>query len=74
MVVVASIAWIAVPSLCLWVIGYGLKSGWAMAKGGKYSRKEEPVSYWLTLSAYGALLVFWLGISAAIGLDVLRHG
>jgi hypothetical protein len=70
-IALGSVAWIVVPSLCAWVIFYGMRTGWALARGGKYSRKSEPILFWLTLSAYALLLAFWLGISALIGFDIL---
>jgi len=71
-ITIGCIVWLAVPSLCLWVIIYAVRTGQALARGGKYSREKEPIFFWLTMSAYAALLVFWLGMSAYIGFDIFR--
>jgi hypothetical protein len=57
---VAIMGWCAAPALCVWLVFDGLRNGVVRAKGGTYSRIENPKWYWACISLYTGLII-WFG-------------
>ena len=63
-----------IPQLMAFFLLIGFKSGVMPMRGGKAARKDEPTSFWLAASCYGALLAFTLWFILTVLVDIARHG
>jgi hypothetical protein len=52
----------------------GLRRGVIRAKGGSYSRADQPIWFWTLSALYAALMVFYLVVMVRVGSDFLTRG
>lgn len=58
--VIGVVAVLSIPLLFGWFVIDGLKTGSVHAKGGKYSRTEDPFWFWALIAAYLGLVALWV--------------
>jgi hypothetical protein len=52
MVLVGIAALVGIVGLCCWLVTDALQSGVVRARGGSYSRSEDPAWFWAMLALY----------------------
>ena len=68
------VVWFAIPTVCLWFLVDGLRTGVVRVKLGSYSRDHSPVWFWLCISMYGGLALWVFYLTALVVADAAREG
>ena len=72
--VLSIILFVSVPSLMLWVITSGLRTGVIRGRGGPIARSEFPIGYWIELAGYMTVFCVWMYFLGTVALDIWRDG
>ena len=64
------IVWFAIPLMCIWASVEGLRNGVVRARGGSYSRAENPIWFWLCICMYLGLACWVIYLSVRMALNI----
>ena len=70
-VIIGGISFFAIPLIVGWLLVTGLVKGRIQAYG-RFSRADEPISFWTTAAAYAGLILFWIAIVGWVIMTGLR--
>jgi hypothetical protein len=72
--VLAFAFFLIVPTLLLWIVIDGLRTGVVRGRGGPMARTDYPISYWIILGVYTGAIAMWVFFLGTVALDVWREG